>query len=91
MARVSEADVILPLVDGDIFYRQNQGGKKQTSSLMWGIGFRKKMILYRPLADVFGIQEDNVTYFLHDDSKDFSSFTIAFGRCLNQLFGVVDG
>mmetsp|Transcript_9039 Transcript_9039/g.22064 ORF Transcript_9039/g.22064 Transcript_9039/m.22064 type:complete len:474 (+) Transcript_9039:301-1722(+) len=86
--RVSEADVILPLVDEGNFYHQNgyQGGRKLTSSVMWGIGLRKKMILYKPLAEVFGVKEDNHTYFLHGDSTvTLNAFGEAFGRCLCHL------
>ena len=63
MTQVADADVILPLVDRAVFYNTHQGGNKLTSSVTWGLGFHKKMILYRPLADIFGIHEDNVTYF----------------------------
>ena len=85
MTQVAMADVILPLVDRDVFYDTYQGGNKLTSSVTWGLGFHKKMILYRPLADAFGIMEDNVTYFLHGDGK--SEFPDAFGRCLYHLLG----
>jgi hypothetical protein len=85
MTQVAMADVILPLVDRDVFYDTYQGGNKLTSSVTWGLGFHKKMILYRPLADAFGIMEDNVTYFLHGDGE--SEFSDAFGRCLYHLLG----
>ena len=89
MQRVAESDVILPLVDQQQFYRYNNGyqeGKKLTSSVMWGLGFHKKMILYQPLADVFGIKEDNMTYFLHGDSTaKLAAFNETFGRCLDHL------
>eukprot|EP00571_Detonula_confervacea_P008119 CAMPEP_0172317966 /NCGR_PEP_ID=MMETSP1058-20130122/33441_1 /TAXON_ID=83371 /ORGANISM="Detonula confervacea, Strain CCMP 353" /LENGTH=393 /DNA_ID=CAMNT_0013032665 /DNA_START=340 /DNA_END=1521 /DNA_ORIENTATION=+ len=91
MVRVAESDVILPLVDvGNFNHYKNgyQGGKKLTSSVMWGLGFHKKMILYRPLAEVFGIQEDNTTYFLHGDSTaHIAAFFEAFGRCLDHVLG----
>ena len=91
MARVAEADVVMPLVDDEIFYGRYQSGKKLSSSVTWGLGFGKKMILYRPLAEVFGIQEDNVTYFLHGDlTSDPSAFSDAFGRCLHQLLRPAD-
>jgi hypothetical protein len=85
MTQVAEADVILPLVDSEVFYDTYQGGNKLTSSVTWGLGFHKKMILYRPLADAFGILEDNVTYFLHGDGE--FEFSDAFGRCLYHLLG----
>jgi len=91
MVCVSEADVVLPLVEGGNFYHEKgyQGGRKLTSSVMWGMGFHKKMILYRPLADVFGIKEDNKTYFLHGDATaTLPAFTEVFGRCLDHLFEV---
>jgi len=91
MNLVGEADVILPLVDASNFYHYGngyQGGKKLTSSVMWGLGMHKKMIIYRPLAEVFGIQEDNTTYFLHGDSTvNLAAFHEAFGRCLKHLLG----
>ena len=91
MDLVGEADVILPLVDGSNFYHYGngyQGGKKLSSSIMWGLGMHKKMIIYRPLAEVFGIQEDNTTYFLHGDSTvKLAAFHEAFGRCLKHLLG----
>ena len=80
MTQVAEADVILPLVDREVFYDTCQGGNKLTSSVTWGLGFHKKMILYRPLADIFGIHEDNITYFMHGDGE--SEFSDAFGECL---------
>ncbi|KAL3759058.1 hypothetical protein ACHAWU_008667 [Discostella pseudostelligera] len=90
MKRVAESDVILPLVDGDQFKGFYQNGKRLTSSMIWGLGFHKQMILNRQLAELFGIQEDNVTYFLHDDSPiGFSSFSDAFGRCLSQYWNVL--
>ncbi|KAL3756381.1 hypothetical protein ACHAWU_003454 [Discostella pseudostelligera] len=87
MKRVAESDVILPLIDRNLFSGTYDNGKKLTSAVSWGLGFHKMMILYRPLAEVFGLQEDNVTYFLHDDSinSDFTSFSDAFGRCLSVL------
>ena len=45
-------------------------------------GFHKKMILYRPLAKVFGIQEKDGMYWLYDNSTHFSS---VFGSCLAYL------
>ena len=88
MRRVAEADVILPLVESGNFYHEDgyQGGKKLTSSVMWGLGFRKKMVIYRPLADVFGIEEDNATYFLHGESTARThAFYDAFTRCLDYV------
>lgn len=92
LIRVSESDVILPLVDASAFYHEDNGyqnGKKLTSSIMWGLGFAKKMVLYRPLAESFGIQEDNVTIFLHGDATArLPAFFEAFGRCLDHLLGI---
>ena len=89
MRHVGEADVILPLVEADHFYNEvqgYQGGKKLSSSVMWALGFQKMMILYRPLAELFGIKEDNQTYFLHGDStRDVTAFLEAFGRCLDYI------
>jgi hypothetical protein len=85
MVSVAEADVILPLVEGGNFHADKgyQGGKKLTSSVMWGLGFHKKMVLYRPLAELFGIEEDNTTYFLHGDSTmDHQAFYEAFTNVL---------
>lgn len=90
MRHVAESDVILPLVEGQNFFNEEKGyqsGKKLTSSVMWGLGFGKKMVLYRPLAELFGIEEDNATYFLHGEStKDLAAFFEAFGRCLEHIF-----
>jgi len=98
MISVSEVDVILPLVDASNFHHEKgyQNGKKLTSSVMWALGFRKKMVLYKPLAELFGIvhdygkgndDDDDGMYFLYDDwvGKGDSSFHKAFGRCLDHL------
>mmetsp|Transcript_5700 Transcript_5700/g.12354 ORF Transcript_5700/g.12354 Transcript_5700/m.12354 type:complete len:447 (-) Transcript_5700:217-1557(-) len=88
MMRVGESDVILPLVDEGSFYHPKgyQGGRKLTSSVMWGLGFGKKMLLYRPLAEVFGIVEDNVTFFLHGESSArVQAVYEGFGRCLDYI------
>mmetsp|Transcript_29270 Transcript_29270/g.66106 ORF Transcript_29270/g.66106 Transcript_29270/m.66106 type:complete len:412 (-) Transcript_29270:235-1470(-) len=88
MEQVGRVDAILPLVDEGIFH-WNQGyqnGSKLTSSVMWGLGFRKKMVLYKPLAELFGVVEDNSTYFLHGQSTRWLvAFTEAFGRCLDFM------
>lgn len=54
---------------------------------MWALGFHKKMVLYGPLAELFGIGEDNKMYFLYGAhlGKSPSSFYEAFGRCLDNL------
>ena len=46
-----------------------------------------QMVLYRPIEELFGIEEDNATYFLHGEStKDLAAFFEAFGRCLEHIF-----
>lgn len=47
-------------------------------------GFHKRMVVYRPLAEVFGIQEQRGMYWLYDNSTHFS---VAFGDCLEYLAG----
>lgn len=81
MEHVSGVDVVLPLVDKAIFNSKYQGGKKLTSSVSWGLGFHKKMILYRPLAELFGIQQDKFYYWLHNESE---TFDLAFRACLEN-------
>lgn len=80
MTNVSDSHVILPLVDETNFDQKYQSGKKLTSSVMWGIGFHKKMIIYRDLANLFGLQQDNETYWTYENSQE--SFMMAFGKCL---------
>ena len=81
MTRVGEVDAVLPLVDETNFRRYQEGGKL-SSSVSWALGFGKKMVIYKELAEVFNIQEDNATYWHYDHSK---SFFDAFGDCLNEL------
>lgn len=81
MENVAEADVVLPLVDERIFHDKYQDGKKLTSSVTWALGFRKKMILYRPLAEVFGVREDENHYWWYNDSE---TFDLAFRACLEK-------
>lgn len=93
MLRVSEeADVILPLVDETNFHSHPgySGGKKLTSSLMWAMGFGKKMVLYRSLAEVFGIEKDGERHYLHGNSTSEvgTTFGEAFTRCLVHLLDV---
>mmetsp|Transcript_15573 Transcript_15573/g.32942 ORF Transcript_15573/g.32942 Transcript_15573/m.32942 type:complete len:479 (+) Transcript_15573:169-1605(+) len=93
MVGVSEVDVILPLVDQSNFhhFKGYQNGKKLTSSVMWAFGFHKKMVLYRPLAELFGVDgkgtDNDGMYYVYDDwvGKGGSSFYKAFGRCLDHL------
>ena len=88
MDQVGRVDAILPLVDEGIYHWDQgyQNGSKLTSSVMWGLGFRKKMVLYKPLAELFGVMEDNTTYFLHGHSTRWIvAFTEAFGRCLDYM------
>ncbi|KAL7549459.1 hypothetical protein ACHAWF_012726 [Thalassiosira exigua] len=94
MVRAAEADVILPLVDSGNFFDSSgyQGGKKLTSSVMWGLGFRKKMVLYSKLAELFGIEENNTTIFVYGESTaHFQAFPEAFGRCLHYLMSQSTG
>ena len=82
MSQVGEVDAILPLVDETNFHTKYQEGRKLTSSVSWALGFGKKMVIYKQLAEVFGIEEDNATYWHYDHSKSFSN---AFGEILNRL------
>ena len=84
MLNVGKVDAILPLVDGMNFhhFKGYQDGKKLSSSVTWGLGFHKKMVIYEPLANTFGIQEDNATFWLY---SNYDSFAKAFGRCLEHL------
>jgi hypothetical protein len=61
MKAVGHVDVILPLVDETNFYcggKCYQNGSKLTSAVSWTLGFDKKMVIYRPLAQLFGIPDD---------------------------------
>eukprot|EP00984_Skeletonema_dohrnii_P030710 scaffold22420_cov139-Skeletonema_dohrnii-CCMP3373.AAC.7 len=82
MTRVGEVNAVLPLVDETNFGRRYEEGRKLSSSVSWALGFGKKMVIYKELAEVFNIQEDNVTYWHYAHSKSFSD---AFGDCLNEL------
>ena len=82
MSQVGEVDAVLPLVDETNFQTKYQEGRKLTSSVSWALGFGKKMVIYKQLAEVFNIEEDNATYWQYDHSKSFSN---AFGDCLNKL------
>lgn len=56
MLNVTDVDAILPLVDETNFYTTFQGGKKLSSSVMWGLGFDIPLILYRELAYVYNVK-----------------------------------
>jgi hypothetical protein len=45
-------------------------------------GFHKKMLIYRPLAKVFKIQEEHGMYWFYDNATHFS---VAFVGCLEYL------
>ncbi|KAL7546114.1 hypothetical protein ACHAWF_013452, partial [Thalassiosira exigua] len=88
MRLVGEADVILPLVAGGAFRHKKgyQGGKKLTSSIMWGLGFNKRMVIYLPLARVFGIMHEDERHFLYDDPIPWNqTFTDALTRCSDSV------
>jgi len=82
MSQVGEVDAVLPLVDETNFHAKYQEGRELTSSVSWALGFGKKLVIYKELAEVFGIEEDNATYWQYDHSKSFSN---AFGDCLYRL------
>jgi len=82
MTRVGEVNAVLPLVDETNFGRRYEEGRKLSSSVSWALGFGKKMVIYKELAEVFNIQEDNASYWHYAHSKSFSD---AFGDCLNEL------
>ncbi|KAL3783599.1 hypothetical protein HJC23_002103 [Cyclotella cryptica] len=84
MSNVGNADVILPLVDETNFPLEYQRGKRLNSAISWGLGFNKRMVVYRPLAEVFGIREQHGMYWLYDNATHFS---VAFGDCLDFLAG----
>lgn len=83
LTNVSDAHAILPLVDGTNFVYPYQSGKKLTSSLMWAKGFRKKVLVYDKLAEVFGLEGDNETIWVYNNPWD--GFAFQFGRCLRRL------
>lgn len=85
MQQVGNVDIILPLVDRTNFYDKKGyiEGKKLTSSISWGLGFGKKFVLYQPLAEVYGIQEDNDSYWFYNDTDN--SFLEAFRACLEHF------
>jgi trehalose utilization protein len=82
MNAVEHVDVILPLVDETNFYNTYEGGKKLTSAVTWGLGFGKKLVIYKPLAELFGIPDDRLNYWHYENSTVFAN---AFGECLNEL------
>lgn len=85
MKAVGHVDVILPLVDETNFYcggKCYQNGSKLTSAVSWALGFDKKLVIYRPLAQLFGIPDDGVMYWHYDNSTVFPQ---AFEKCLNAL------
>jgi len=47
-----------------------------------GFGLQKPMVIYKPLAEVCDIPEDNATYWHYNNAASFSD---AFGDCLNEL------
>ena len=85
MKAVGHVDVILPLVDETNFYcggKCYQNGSKLTSAVSWALGFEKKMVIYKPLAELFGIPDDRVIYWYYDNSTVFPQ---AFEECLDAL------
>lgn len=65
MLNVTAVDAILPLVDETNFFTTYQGGKKLSSSVMWGQGFSVPMILYRELAYVYNVRRGSCIYDEH--------------------------
>ena len=85
MKAVGSTDVILPLVDETNFYcggKCYQNGSKLSSTVSWALGFEKKMVIYKPLAELFGIPDDGVRYWHYDNSTVFHQ---AFEKCLDAL------
>jgi len=84
MKQVNSVDVVLPLVDETNFYTVYDFGRKLTSSMSWGIGFQKNMIVYQPLAKTFGI-ENSSQIWLYESRKAFASM---FGNSLDSWHAV---
>lgn len=85
MKAVGSTDVILPLVDETNFYcggKCYQNGSKLSSTVSWALGFEKNMVIYKPLAELFGIPDDGVRYWHYDNSTVFPQ---AFEKCLDAL------
>ena len=77
---MTEAFAILPLVDETNYFGFYEHGKKLTSSLMWGLGLKMNIIIFKPLAELFKLQSSQTNFF-YNDSTDLKS---AFGLCLRQ-------
>lgn len=79
MTNISDVYAILPLVD-DKNFGFYEGGRKLTSTVMWGMGFNMSFVIWDRLADLYSVPTETAfTYSKSDGLPD------AFGRALDRF------